>query len=101
MLNNFRIFAKTNLKTMAYYIVQIKGEIWNVSAKTQLKVGDKVEQKQQIRFGSPEAMAVVMSVEKGRYIISGQECKTKNKGELLSIIDSILTPEKNLKMSSK
>ena len=86
---------------MAYFVLQIKGQITNQKTKKALAVGDKVEEKDEIVFKSADAKAVVVSKEKGRYVISAQKVKKNTKGELWCVVDTVLAPaDDNIHLSS-
>jgi len=86
---------------MSYFVLQVKGQILHPKTKKALAVGDKVEQKDELVFKTPDAKAVVVSKEKGRYVISAQKVKKNDKGELWCIVDTVIMPEDdNIRLSS-
>ena len=74
-----------------YVIIHVKGKITLVKTSSQIKRGDKIAGDEQIRFDSPDAIAAVLSSDRGRFILKpGENQKADN--DLLYIFKSAVTP---------
>jgi hypothetical protein len=75
-----------------YFITFVKGTI--VLEKTQkvLKVGDKISPKDKIVFKDKDAMAAVLSPQKGRFTLTADKAQKNSKGEFLALIEASMSP---------
>lgn len=74
-----------------YQVLHVKGEIVRVDDGSLLKPGDKITGEKQIRFKTKDAMAAVLSADKGRYIIKATD-NTANQSDLIYVLKSIVSP---------
>jgi hypothetical protein len=74
-----------------YQILHVKGEILRVKDGTLLKLGDKIDSNEKINFKSRDAMAAVLSAEKGRFILKA-DTKANEQGDLTYILKATVSP---------
>lgn len=82
-----------------YQVLHVKGKIVLEKDGTLLKAGDKIDEKDKIRFEEKDAMAAVLSKEKGRYILKATDSPS-NESDLVYIIKSAISPVRG-QMSSR
>ena len=85
------IFITVQLRGQEYQVLQVKGEIVRSSDGTILKPGDKISEEEQIQFVTKDAMAAVLSEEKGRYIIKVKSEET-DQSDLIYVLKSTISP---------
>lgn len=76
-----------------YQVLHLKGEIIRVKDGELLKPGDKLDASEKINFMSKDAMAAVLSADKGRYIIKANE-STEKQSDLIYVLKSAMAPVK-------
>jgi hypothetical protein len=80
----------------SYYVVHIKGNILNQSTGKTLKVGDKVNATDKVKFNPEQAAAVVMSAQAGRFSLGRpQNTKPGVGGEFLAFVKNTMLPMKS------
>lgn len=84
-------FAFYPIYSQEYQVLHVKGKIIRESDGALLKPGDKVSDKEKIRFDSKESMAAVLSKEKGRYILKATG-DTERQNDLVYILKSTISP---------
>jgi len=85
-----------------YFVVHVKGDIERKTNNEKVKIGDQLTPEEELRFLSQDALAVVMSKDKGRMVIDGKETEKAESGEFISFVkDAILPMKSNLKMSTR
>lgn len=95
--------AKTTYPNSAemYHIIHIKGQIYNKTTNTALKVGMKISSNDQIVFKSSDAKAVVLGTKRGRFILSASKAKASG-GEFIAFVNSVVSPLKtNARLSTR
>lgn len=75
-----------------YTVVHVKGAIMNNSTSKSLKPGDKIDASNEIKFGAKDAMALVISSEKGRMILKPNTGSSNTDSELLAVVKNTLLP---------
>jgi hypothetical protein len=85
------VFASIVSYSQEYQVLHVKGKIVLEKDGTVLKAGDKISEKDKIRFESKDAMAAVLSNKKGRYIIKVKE-ETSNESDLVYVLKSAISP---------
>lgn len=87
------LVAVVPLQANDYYILHIKGEIKLKSTGKTLKPNDKITAKDEIVFGSSEAMAAVVSTEGGRMILRANTAEVEEgSSELARFVQHNLMP---------
>jgi len=81
----------TPLLAQDYVVIHVRGEIIRQQTNTPLKRGDKINGDEQIRFNSPEAVAAVLSSNRGRFILKSVDDK-KEDSDLFYIFKSAVKP---------
>jgi hypothetical protein len=85
----FHLFAYQG-KAEEYYIVQTKGDIIVKKTGRTLKKGDKINANEEIEFRPTDAKAIVISSQKGTFVLQKPQDKSKKEGELWYIVKSSL-----------
>ena len=85
------LLLSINAKSQQYQILHLKGEIFKVANDLALRTGDKIGEEEQIRFGSKDAMAAVLSTEKGRYILRPTKA-ISDQSDLIYVLKAAVTP---------
>jgi len=85
----FILFSSSFSMGQSYQVLHVKGEI--LYNGIQIKSGDKIHGDKNIEFGSNDAMAAVLSKEKGRYIIKANP-GSGSSSNLVYILNSTLSP---------
>jgi len=85
------LFISIVASSQEYQILHIKGEIIRVKDGKPLKSGDKIDAEEKINFKSKDAMAAVLSAEKGRYILRA-DANPVDQGDLIYVLKSTVSP---------
>ena len=85
------VFVSVLSYSQEYQVLHVKGEIILEKNGAALKPGDKISEKDKIRFMTKDAMAAVLSSEKGRYIVKVEEEST-NESDLIYVLKSAISP---------
>ncbi len=85
------LFIVFQAKSQEYQVLHIKGEIVRVADDSLLKPGDKIMGEERIHFKTKDAMAAVLSAEKGRYIIKANGA-TADQSDLIYVLKSTVSP---------
>jgi hypothetical protein len=75
-----------------YFITFVKGTIILEKTQKALKVGDKISPKDKIIFREKDAMAAVLSPQKGRFTLTADKAQKNAKGEFLALIEASMSP---------
>jgi hypothetical protein len=75
-----------------YFITFVKGTIILEKTQKVLKVGDKISPRDKIVFKDKDAMAAVLSPQKGRFILTADKVQKNAKGEFLALIEASMSP---------
>lgn len=75
-----------------YTVVHVKGAIMNNTTNSSLKPGTKINASDEIKFGAKDAMALVISSEKGRMILKPNTGNENPDSELLAVVKNTLLP---------
>lgn len=94
------LFTQT---TETYYVIHVKGKILNKNSGKQVQTGDKLRVNDALVFMSEEAMAVVLSTKKGRYVLNRPTEQAMPAGEeAIAIIKNlILNPVERSNLSTR
>jgi len=85
------VVAVVRVQAQEYQVLLVKGEIILTSNGSVLKPGDKISENENIQFKTIDAMAAVLSSEKGRYILkTGNE--TSDQSDLIYVLKSTVSP---------
>ncbi len=85
-----------------YYVIHIKGNIVKVSNQQKLKTGIQISAEEQLNFLEKEAVAVVISREKGRMILTAEKTEKNDQGQFLAYVQQVLFPMKyNRRLSTR
>ncbi|MBC8109604.1 MAG: hypothetical protein H7Y04_00940, partial [Verrucomicrobia bacterium] len=80
-------------QTEVYYVVHLKGNITNTVTKKALKIGDKLNANDKIEYNPDLASAVVMSSQKGRFMLGKPAGQTASKtGTFLAYVRNTMMP---------
>jgi len=85
------VFAFVLSYSQEYQVLHVKGKIIREADGTLLKPGDKITEKDKIRFMTKDAMAAVLNKEKGRYIVKVAE-ETSDESDLIYVLKSTISP---------
>lgn len=75
-----------------YYITFVKGTIIVEKTQKPLKVGDKISPEDKLIFKEKDAMASIVSPQKGRFNVTATKVKPNNKGEFISLLEASMDP---------
>ncbi len=75
-----------------YHIIKIKGKIFNVTTNQLVKPGDKIKASDQLEFSSEDALALVISEQKGKFTLRMPEKDLFGDDELLAMADAAASP---------
>lgn len=75
-----------------YHIIHIKGVIKLAKTKQAIKVGDKLNANDRLIFQNSDAMAAVISSEKGRFILKAQPDSENNSSEIMAYVNAVIFP---------
>lgn len=67
------IFSVLNFQTENYYIIKIKGEIYNETSGKTLEQGDAIKADDKLKFTQKDAVALVISDTRGRFTLKYPE----------------------------
>ena len=85
------VFAFCPIYSQEYQVLHVKGKVIRESDGIALKPGDKITEKEKIRFETKESMAAVLNKEKGRYILKATG-DTEQQNDLVYILKSTISP---------
>ena len=98
----FILGISTMAFSQTYFVIHAKGIITNKTTGKNIKAGDKLSPTDELKFGSGDAVAVVMSREKGRMTLNGKKVVKNENGELMAFVNTVLFPmNSNLQMSTR
>jgi hypothetical protein len=96
------LFTLSISYAQTHFVLHIKGNILRKDNKQALKIGEQIGEDVQLVFGTPDAVAVVMSKEKGRMVLDGKQSKKEANGEFVAMMKDALLPMKsNMMMSTR
>ena len=84
------IFTVLNAQTENYYVIKIKGEIYNETAGKTLTQGDAINASDKLKFTQKDALALVISDTRGRFTIRFPEGIEESDGALIVFVKSAL-----------
>lgn len=76
-----------------YFVIQLKGGILNKTNGKILKMGDKIDHEDQLKFLSSDAAAILMSTKRGRFVVRPNITKG-DENELIVYVKNVLMPVK-------
>lgn len=77
-----------------FHIIHVKGQIINKTTGLPIKVGDKINVNDQVKFLSADAAAVVISTQRGRFTIKAQAGQAAS-SELVALVKNVVLPIKS------
>lgn len=90
------LFSGAYAQQDTYYVVHVKGEIYNSGQNKALKVGDAVKDIDKVRFNPDKSTAVFMSTKTGRFTLGKPTNSTASStGEFVAFLKNTLVPEKS------
>lgn len=75
-----------------YHIIKIKGKIFNVTTNKLVMPGEKIKASDQLEFSSEDALALVISDEKGKFTLRMPEKDMFGDDEMLAYADAAISP---------
>lgn len=87
-------FPLTVLAGDSYFVIHIKGTVTSQKTGKPVKVGDQINSEEQLKFGSGDAVVVLMG-SKGKFTISPSVQGDKPGPELLAYVNSAILPLKS------
>ena len=76
-----------------YQVLHVRGEILHESSGKNLSPGDKVSGSDKIHFKTTDAMAAVLSTDKGKYILkAGDGAKSGSGNDLVYVLKTAISP---------
>jgi len=95
-------FLASNAFCQTYYVVQVKGTVKKAKENVNIKIGDKLDAKDQLKFIGSDAQVVVIAQGLGRKILQPYTEKNKTESEFLAFVsDELLVRKVNIQMSTK
>jgi hypothetical protein len=85
------LFVGFYCEAQEYQVLHVKGEIIKEKDGALLKPGDKINESDKIKFQTDNAMAAVLSDEKGRYILRVDK-EEEESSDLVYVIKSAISP---------
>jgi hypothetical protein len=84
---------KSTFAVESYWVVMVKGQVYQAGVNNVLKIGDKISTDAKIKFSTKESYIVVMGA-KGKFTIKPEPSKS-NPNEFLAFVNSALLPVKS------
>jgi hypothetical protein len=75
------------------YVIHVKGNVSNKATGVILKIGDKINSEDQLKFATQDALVVIMSA-KGKYTLS-PSAKPNNSNEFIAYVNNAMLPLKS------
>ncbi len=97
----FSLLQSISFQTENYYIIKIKGEIYNETAGKILQQGDAVKATDKLTFRQKDAMAMVISDSRGRFTLKYPEEKDNNDNALYVFVKTALVMNKQNQLSTR
>jgi len=97
----FGLFSVLQFQTENYYIIKIKGEIYNESSGKVLKQGDAIKSDDKLKFTQKEAIALVISDSRGRFTLRYPERPEESVGALTVFVKNALTTSQLNNLSTR
>lgn len=92
----------TSFQTENYYIIKVKGDIYNESAGKILQQGDAVKASDKLTFKQKDAMAMVISDSRGRFTLKyPEENNNNNNNALYVFVKTALVMNKQNQLSTR
>jgi hypothetical protein len=88
-------------QTENYYIIKIKGKIYNESSGKLLKQGDAIKFDDKLKFTQKEAIALVISDSRGRFTLRYPERPEESVGALTVFVKNALTTSQLNNLSTR
>ena len=95
------IFSVLNFQTENYYIIKIKGEIYNETLKKTLKQGDAIKADDKLKFTQKDAVALVISDTRGRFTLKYPERIEESVDALTVFVKNALVANVHNQLSSR
>ncbi len=95
------IFSVTNFQTESYYIIKLKGEIYNQTSGKFLKQGDAIKADDKLKFEQKSAMALVLSDTRGRFTLKCPENVDESVDGLIVFVKSALIGSQQNQLSTR
>lgn len=81
------------LQAQTYYVIHLNGQILNEKTKKDLRIGDKLDSKDKVKFKTDDSKAVLMNSQRGRFVIEAKAGQTEK--EMTAYLNTIIMPLKN------
>ncbi|MEN8118859.1 MAG: hypothetical protein ABFS35_00845 [Bacteroidota bacterium] len=95
------IFSVLNFQTENYYIIKIKGEIYNETSGKSLKQGDAIKAEDKLKFTQKNAVALVISDTRGRFILKYPERVEESVDALTVFVKNALVANVQNRLSTR
>ncbi len=97
----FAIFSLISFQTENYYIIKIKGEIYNQTSGAALKQGDAIKASDELKFTQKDAIALVISDTRGRFTLKFPERLEESAGALTVFVKNALISNQQNRLSTR
>ena len=97
----FGLFSVLQFQTENYYIIKIKGEIYNETSGKELVQGDAIKASDKLRFTQKNAMALVISDTRGRFTLKFPERLEESIGALTVFVKNALVSNEQNRLSTR
>lgn len=95
------IYSFINFQIENYYIIKIKGEIYNENSASILKQGDAIKASDELKFTQKDAMALVISDARGRFTLKFPERVEELSGALTVFVKNALISNQQNQLSTR
>ena len=87
------ILVSFHVNAQTYSVIHIKGKLVDKVTGKEISRGDKIDEETEIIFDSPDALAAVISSERGRFILKpGSNNDSKQSSELMGFVKNMILP---------
>ena len=87
------VLASFHVNAQTYSVIHVKGKLINKESGKEISRGDKIDEESEIIFDSSDAMAAVISSERGRFILKPDLNNDSNKtSELVGFVKNMIFP---------
>ncbi len=97
----FSLLQSFSFQTENYYIIKIKGDIYNETAGKILQQGDAIKATDKLTFKQKDAMAMVISDSRGRFTLKYPEKNDNNDNALYVFVKTALVMNKQNQLSTR
>ncbi|OQY04627.1 MAG: hypothetical protein B6I20_02715 [Bacteroidetes bacterium 4572_117] len=97
----FAIFTTLNFQTENYYVIKTKGDIYNETSSKNLVQGDAIKAGDKLKFTQKDAMALVISDNRGRFTIKYPDRIEESEGALTVFVKNALIANQQNRLSTR